>query len=466
MSKNTNLLVDAYCDLIEAKLPITGKAQRRYLDELRHIATNYMLNNGNRPGLEDLYDMYGTPDTVARKLAAIMSDPESTDFDISRVICNHEKSENNKTKRHIRGCKRLTPEQAHNLMQKLSRGEEITPEYLSQFEDADIAEIGAEINKHCNCHNNNADVENKLAEMAAAFDEANAMADAGADIAEISLHTDIPTTALYLGGFGEPADDMTDYIIPVRFTMQGFVKVKATSVEDAIMTADMAIPRIPVPKQSELVPDTMKICHDESMVALFTDKFRLGRLKLEAMDTDIVTPLIDRDEMLDKADPNIIMDTILNIMGIDTDSNNAYANCNCDCDNDNHSDNHQWIPSETTDDDYDDADAVVEIDIECDGNCSECGIPESFGSCPIQKECANHGAEKQVMLHLTVPCYGECDECPIANFLGECPILNFDDNDESDDSIHAESYETDDCFFDDIDELPEELQPINFDEED
>ena len=74
--KNANLLVDAYCDLIEAKMPIVGKSQRRYMDELRRIATNYMRQNNYQANLEDLYGMYGTPDSVARKLAAIMT-PEA-----------------------------------------------------------------------------------------------------------------------------------------------------------------------------------------------------------------------------------------------------------------------------------------------------------------------------------------------------------------------------------------------------
>ena len=467
--KNANLLVDAYCDLIEAKMPIVGKSQRRYMDELRRIATNYMRQNNYQANLEDLYGMYGTPDSVARKLAAIMTDPENNDFDVSRITCHDEHpAENNSTPR-IRGCKRLTPAQAHELMQKLAHGEEITPEYLDQYEDADLSDISKEIDKHCNCQNNdcggdnddaNTNIDDAMAEMAAAFEEANAMADAGADVAEIALHTRIPTTALYLGGFGNPADDMADYIIPVRFVMQGFVKVKATSVNDAIMTANTYINDIPAPANATLVPDTMAICTEDDMVSLFTDRFRQNKLKFEPADTELVSPLIDRDEMLDNADPNLIMDTILNIMGIETGNTDCLCDCkDCECEPKTTC---QWTATGDADDE--DADATVELSIECDGKCQDCGVPESFGSCPIIEKCANHPENEQVTLHITVPCDNDCADCPIPGFLGECPVIDFDDNgtfddgNDVDDAQDAENVEMDvdeydDCFWDEIEEL-------------
>lgn len=466
MNKNEHvrLLANAYCDLIESKLTVTGKIQNHHLNELHDISMGWLANQNKKPGLEDLYNMFGTPETVA----AMLSDPETRDLDIESIInTKNAHAVANEDPMRIMGCKKLTHAQAKDLMARIAAGEELSAADFEQYEDAEIPEIINDIINHrsdddcdCKCH----DIEEKLAEMASAFEEANALADAGADVAEISLHTDIPTTALYIGGFGEPADDIADFIIPVRFTMQGFVKVKATSVADAIMTADMNSKDIPVPEQSTLVPDTMKICHDESMVAMFTDKFRLGKLKLDAADSDIVTPLIHRDEVLEKADPDIIMDTILSIMGIDTDDCDE-----CDCGHEHNilpisempSEIGEWVRTGDDDED-DDADAYIEISMNCDGKCSECGVPESFGSCPIMAEQKNHDPRDTVTLNLTIPCYGKCCQCPVPNYLGECPIKDWDDEEDTDDE--KTNYDDDDCFFDDIDELPEELR-IHLDEE-
>lgn len=456
MGKNANLLADAYCDLIEAKLPIVGKHQRRHLDEIRAIVTTCVKNNSNKLGLEDLYEIYGSPADVANKLAAAMADPESTDDPVRSIFAKSNGAGDNAVKI---GMKVLTYEQAQEIMQKIINGENLSPDDFEKFEDANIEDVMHDI-----CDNDNHDdIESHMAEVAAVFERANEMADAGMDVGQIALLNSIPTMALYLGGFGEPNDDMEDFIVPVKFEMQGFVKIRATSVDDAIMTANTYVNKIPAPADATVVPGSMQVCTENDMVGMYTDKYRLNKLAMTPAETDIITPLSKRDEILETCDPDKIMDTILTIMGIDTDE---LDDCDDECEY-NHDDEDydcRWDKGEP-DYDNDDADAYIELDIPCSGKCPECDVPKAFGSCPIMKTCANHDDYTNVNLHVTVTCHENCDNCPVPDFLGECPIIDCNDNDASDEPDY-DNESDDGCFFDDIEELPEECQPMTFDDED
>lgn len=72
-----------------------------------------------------------------------------------------------------------------------------------------------------------------------------------------------------------------------------------------------------------------------------------------------------------------------------------------------------------------------------------------------------------INLTLKIPCYGDCDDCPVQKYLDKCPINNWDNEDEENEGEDEDEnkYNDDDCFFDDIDELPEELLNMDFEED-
>lgn len=271
MSENINLLADAYCDLIEAKLPIKSKQQHRYLNEIHRIITDRINASDCSIGLKDLYEIYGRPAEIAERLSAIMSDPENTDNSIADILDNgHAPGKSGSNEPHIDKAINVTQDGSDD--KRRERLAKQMSDIIDKLEKADI------------------------------------MDKAGMSVAQISLLTEIPTFALYLHGFGEPENDMSEYIIPVKFEMQGFVKVKATSVDDAAMTADI-FGDLPIPEHADFVPGSVKICTDHNMISMFTDKYRQGKLELIPEESGIMSPIADRDNIIAKSNPDILLDT-------------------------------------------------------------------------------------------------------------------------------------------------------------
>ena len=378
MSKNptADLLVNAYCDLIEAKLPIVGLHQRQFLSDMKSMATSFMNENPNA-GLEDLYDRFGDPADTASRLAAVIADPESAEDPITAYYGQPDMGKKSqKVKVHSR---KVSEEEAMRLMKD---------------------NCNCHKDKHCHCDDED---ETHFDDILHAYEIANKMADDGASIADISVMTGIPTTVLYMGGFGDPTADMRDFIIPVRYQMTGLIKVKATSVDDAIATAMNAEGDNPIPEHAHMVPETYEICTDSGKVAMYTDLYRSNKLGHEPTDSGWVSPLENRDEMLENCDDDGLSN-ILQMLG--------------------------FKPVH-----------VLEID-------------------PSEFPCINDG---------------DCENCVIMKLTGGCPRFIDDGEDaehtcdcghgaaQVDDPVNPEDAEISDqvCFFDDIEELPDECRPMD-----
>lgn len=410
MSKKPNridTLATAYCDLIESKLPIIGLHQRQFLDDMKSMVTKFLTEN-TAAGLEDLYERFGNPVDTANRLAAIIADPESAEDPIMA--------------------------------------------YYAQTDDAS--------DNNCECH---CDDDCPMADILRAYDIANAMADDGTPIADIAVETGLPLSLLYMGGWGDPNADMRDFIIPVRYQMTGLIKVRATSIEDAIITTINDDTCSPIPVNARMVHDTYDVCTNKDTVAMYTDLYRSGKLGYEPTDSGIVSPLQHRDQILEDGDM-AALSHILRMHGIHIDDEPAYAF-------------EQRKHDEIRPEDFDGAHALAVIDTECDGKCDECDVIKAFGDCPIRHKHENHSADQKINLHMTVPCYGICDECPVKTYLNDCPLQHIingecDCCDGSAEqavncTCHADSDNEDQvCFFDDIDELPLECQPMSDDDED
>lgn len=390
MSKNPRLLAQAYCDLVNANLSVTGKRRGTFLDSLKTTLLGYLSEHPNA-GLEDLYSAYSSPADMARRIDAAMTDPECTDDDILRQFrkppchCGHA----NNTKPVI-GYKKLTAKQAHELLTRLQNGEKLTPEDLEAYPDGDPAELTEMAESD---DDEKPDLLDRLEHIADDFDMANELAEQGADVPTIACLTHLPAMALYLGGYGEPGDDLSEYIVPVKFEMMGTVKVKATCLDDAILTASTN--DLPVPENAILVPGTYMTCHDKDTIALYTDKYRNGKMVDAPVEVSAVTAMADRDALLESMDPDHIMDLLIYTLGLNPHEVRALF------------------------------DSVED-------------------KAPVVK-------------HIHVECKNDCDNCPVIQLLGECPEKNAETdsaNGDIDDKISNDKADQV-CFFDNIEEVPD-----------
>lgn len=123
------------------------------------------------------------------------------------------------------------------------------------------------------------------AKLRAAAEKAKRLIDAGATPEEAGHACGLHTKEMAAFGLIEIPEK--EYIIPVSYSVSGYIAVKAESAEAAMAKAEENLDRLPTMKNPVYVPDSYVVDGDVDEVTLLTELKETGRLKADVQTVDL-----------------------------------------------------------------------------------------------------------------------------------------------------------------------------------
>lgn len=82
--------------------------------------------------------------------------------------------------------------------------------------------------------------------------------------------------------------ELKEIVVPVSWTMTGYIKVKATSIEAAQSYLEEHLDECPIPSNSNYLEDTYEVEHNSNIIETYTDMYSSGKMFSIPEDTGIV----------------------------------------------------------------------------------------------------------------------------------------------------------------------------------